>query len=101
MFFTTKIVSISSITAAVMFPLVSYAFHPTQFFVSTVFSLALSLFVVAMHKDNIRRLLNHEEKPITLGKRGKQEKEEKPKIEKKKTSLLEEDDDETDATGLR
>lgn len=93
MFFTTKIVSLSSITAAVMFPLVSYAFHPQQFIVSVVFSLGLSLFVVVMHKDNIRRLLNREEKPITLGKK-KPKKEEEPKEEPKR-SLLEEDEDET------
>ncbi len=91
MFFTTKIVSLSSITAAVMFPLIASCFPQNQFIVSTVFSLALGVFVVVMHKDNIRRLLNKEEKRVEFGKK---KKEGEASSEEKKHSLLEEDENE-------
>ncbi|MBR2952566.1 MAG: glycerol-3-phosphate 1-O-acyltransferase PlsY [Clostridia bacterium] len=69
MFAATRIISASSLTAAFFFPMVVYAFnynHPKLSY--TFFSLMISFFVIALHKDNIRRLLNKTEKKFTIKK---------------------------------
>lgn len=70
MFAATQIVSASSITAAFFYPIVVYAFHkgqPSLFY--TAFPLFFGLFVIAMHRENIHRLLNRTEKKVTFGKK--------------------------------
>ncbi len=93
MFFTTKIVSLSSITAALLYPLISSCFPKNNFIVSVVFSLALGVFVVVMHKDNIRRLWNKEECPVAFGKKKKEEP--APAVSKKRSLVDDEENDET------
>ncbi|MBR2634266.1 MAG: glycerol-3-phosphate acyltransferase [Clostridia bacterium] len=69
MFAATQIISASSITAAFFYPMVVYAFNgnaPNILYI--VFSIFMSFSVIAMHKDNIHRLLNKTEKKFTIHK---------------------------------
>lgn len=69
MFAATQIISASSITAAFFFPLVVYAFNSqTPNILYLFFSLLMACFVIAMHKENIHRLLNKTEKKFTIKK---------------------------------
>lgn len=75
MFAATQIISASSLTAAFFFPLIVYAFnyqHPKLSYI--FFSMMISFFVIAMHKDNIRRLMNKTEKKFTIKKSDKKDK---------------------------
>lgn len=67
--FTTRIVSLASIIAAVALPLTVYALHgpTTVFWVSA----GLAAFVIYAHRSNIRRLLKGEEH--RFGRRGVKE----------------------------
>ncbi len=62
---TTKIVSLSSILAAVLFPLLAILMKQSEAFV--LFSLFMSLFVIYRHRSNIVRLIRFEEP--TIGKK--------------------------------
>ena len=68
MFAATQIISASSLTAAFFFPLVVYAFNRPCKIEYLFFSLMISFFVIAMHKENIQRLLNKTEKKFTIKK---------------------------------
>ena len=75
MFLATQIISASSITAAFFYPLVVYAFNlqaPSPIYL--IFSFCIAFFVIAMHKENIHRLLNKTEKKFTIGKGDKNKK---------------------------
>ncbi len=75
MFAATRIISASSITAAFFYPLVVYAFnvnHPGMLYI--LFSLFISFIVIAMHRENIHRLLNKTEKKFTIKKDNKKQK---------------------------
>lgn len=72
MFLATQIISASSLTAAFFFPMVVYAFniqHPNIMYL--LFSIMMAFFVIAMHKENIHRLLNKTEKKFTIKKEKK------------------------------
>lgn len=72
MFLATQIISASSLTAAFFFPMVVYAFnmqHPNIMYL--LFSILMAFFVIAMHKENIHRLLNKTEKKFTIKKEKK------------------------------
>ena len=72
MFAATQIISASSITAAFFFPLVVYAFnYNNPSIVYFLFSFLMAAFVIAMHRENIQRLLNKTEKKFTIKKDGK------------------------------
>ena len=94
MFFTIRIVSVASITAAAIYPLLSTTFSvENNFLTSVLFSLALSVFVIAMHRDNIRRLLNNEEKRVEFGKKKKVEASTQPAPKAPTRPSLIDDDD--------
>ena len=74
MFAATQIISASSLTAAFFFPMVVYAFninHPRM--LDIFFSFMISFFVIAMHKENIHRLMNKTEKKFTIKKSDKKD----------------------------
>lgn len=72
MFLASRIVSASSITAAFFYPIVVYGFHrATPDLIYTAFSLFIGLFVIAMHRENIRRLIDRTEKKVEFGKNKK------------------------------
>lgn len=64
---TTKIVSLSSILAAVLFPMLAILLKQSEAFV--IFSFFMSLFVIYRHRSNILRLIRFEEP--TLGTKAK------------------------------
>ncbi len=69
MFAATQIISASSLTAAFFYPMVVYAFNLQRPNLAYIFfSLLISFIVIAMHKENIHRLLNKTEKKFTIGK---------------------------------
>ncbi|MBR5473300.1 MAG: glycerol-3-phosphate 1-O-acyltransferase PlsY [Clostridia bacterium] len=72
--FITRIVSISSIIAAITVASCSMAFHklinPTaQFWPIAVLSAVMGILVIAKHSDNIKRLINGTEKKMTFGRK--------------------------------
>ncbi len=69
MFIATQIISASSITAAFFYPMVVYAFNRSApNILYFLFSLMIAFFVIAMHKENIHRILNKTEKKFTIHK---------------------------------
>ena len=85
MFFSTRIVSAASITAAFFYPLLValiYRFNGKPRLEYILCSLFIGLFVVAMHRDNIRRMLNREEKKVDFSKWKKKREEKKKKAER-------------------
>lgn len=68
----TKIVSISSIAAAITVVSCTMAFHnlnnPALFWPQAILSIAMGVLVIAKHSENIKRLINGTEKKLTSGK---------------------------------
>lgn len=64
-FSATKIVSIASLAASVSFPIVAAFFGNISI---TLLSIILCIISVIKHRDNIRRLIRGEEKPLKLRK---------------------------------
>lgn len=63
-----RIVSLASVISAPVVPIVIMIMRqPAEY---QVFSVAAALIVIVKHKDNIRRLIRGEEKPITTRKKG-------------------------------
>lgn len=65
MVFTTRIVSLSSITVAALYPVATWLYYsfihttgPENVWVCTAFAAAMGALVVWMHRSNIQRLLN-------------------------------------------
>jgi glycerol-3-phosphate acyltransferase PlsY len=67
MFAATQIISASSITAAFFYPLLVHAFG-NRGIGPLSFALLMAFFVIALHKDNIHRILNKTEKKFTIKK---------------------------------
>lgn len=67
--FSTKIISLGSIIAAVSIPLISFVLcilSDRNYFIPTVFSFIFAIIIVVMHRTNIKRLIKGEEKRIKL-----------------------------------
>lgn len=63
-----RIVSLASVISAPVVPIVIMIMRqPTEY---QVFSIVAAVIVIVKHKDNIRRLIRGEEKPITARKKG-------------------------------
>lgn len=60
----TRMVSFGSLTVAVAFPIVCWFMYREFFYVGLV----MALIMIYKHKDNIKRLIHHEENKIDLGK---------------------------------
>lgn len=66
--FATRIVSVSSISSSLIFPLVAiFVFNETRLPL-IILAVAIALFVPYTHRENIRRLLNGTEKKFDFGK---------------------------------
>ena len=71
LFSFTKYVSLSSMTAAVLFPLINFfwpfwfAPHPVQ----TIVSVLMAVFIIVLHRENIVRLAKGTENKINLKKK--------------------------------
>ncbi|MBR6407687.1 MAG: glycerol-3-phosphate 1-O-acyltransferase PlsY [Clostridia bacterium] len=79
MFIMTRIISVSTLTAVALFPLVTYLmyhFHPfreqgmgdTYVLICTVLSACYAVIVFIMHRENIKRIIKGEEKRLKLKK---------------------------------
>lgn len=65
--FTTKYMSLASISSAVLLPILSLIFGYSA---STIyFSVGLGLFVIYRHRSNLARLIKGEEKKLSIGKK--------------------------------
>lgn len=62
--FITRIVSLSSMVAAVSFPLFVGFVYPESYHSLVVFSIVMSLLIILTHTKNIQRLVRGEEKKI-------------------------------------
>ena len=85
MFLSTRIVSAASITAAFFYPLLvalMYRYEGKPRLEYIVCSLFIGLFVIAMHRENIRRMINREEKKVDFAKWKKKREEKKKKAER-------------------
>lgn len=60
----TKMVSVGSITVCVAFPIVCWFMHREMVPVAII----MALIVIWKHSDNIKRLINHDENEVDIGK---------------------------------
>ena len=60
----TRMVSVGSLTVAVSFPVVCWFMYRDFFFIGLI----MALILIYKHKDNIRRLINHEENKLDFSK---------------------------------
>jgi acyl phosphate:glycerol-3-phosphate acyltransferase len=69
MFFTTRYVSLSSMSAGIAFPILNiFVFHTTAISL-IIFSMIVSILLLLTHQKNIERLLNKEESRARIIKR--------------------------------
>lgn len=64
---TARIVSLASILAAILFPILSFAFKTHVYFL--YFSIAIGLLVIYRHKSNIKRLIEGKESKLSFKSR--------------------------------
>ena len=67
LFVISRRMSIASIGAAVSYPFAVYAFAPQYLY----FGIAAAFFLLLMHRENIDRLVKGEEKPLSVGRKNK------------------------------
>ncbi len=68
-FFISRIVSVSSISAALIFPLIIFLLEGTDFLTLNIFSAIAAVLIVITHLKNIKRLLKGDEKKISFKKK--------------------------------
>jgi glycerol-3-phosphate acyltransferase PlsY len=68
-FASTRIVSISSIIAALSFPIIIFILERTDFITLNIFSIVATILIVITHLKNIKRLLKGEEKKLQFRKK--------------------------------
>jgi glycerol-3-phosphate acyltransferase PlsY len=65
-FIISKFVSLGAITAALIFPFISYFFLKNDIRIMIIFTIILSFLVIIAHRKNISRLLKGEENKMNL-----------------------------------
>ena len=68
-FASTRIVSISSIIAAISFPIIIFFLEKTDSITLNIFSIVATILIVITHLKNIKRLLKGEEKKLQFKKK--------------------------------
>ncbi|MGY6560641.1 MAG: glycerol-3-phosphate 1-O-acyltransferase PlsY [Luteibaculaceae bacterium] len=68
-FLTTRIVSVSSMLAAIFFPVCIFFIYPQDLWPIEYFSIIFGVVVLVTHRSNIKRLLGGEEQKIVLRKK--------------------------------
>jgi len=68
-FFSTRFVSLASLTAAICLPFVSYFIFQKAEPISVIFNLTISILVVFTHKKNINRLIKGNEPKMNFSKK--------------------------------
>ncbi len=90
----TKFVSLASIIGIGLYPLFVRAFvTPDRQGAIGLFAVLIAVFVIFMHRANMKRLINGEESKISLGKKKNKEQEDAPKSKKKKPEKIYKDSD--------
>ena len=79
----TRFVSLGSIIAVMLFPLMNSVFYTGEGFI-TLSAFAIMLLVVFLHRENIKRLLAGKESKISLGKSRAEKQAKKAALEAKK-----------------
>ena len=69
----TRYVSLGSVMGAFFYPIIQYAFYPSNSWI-TISSIITMLLVVFMHRENIKRLLAGNESKISFGTKKKESK---------------------------
>lgn len=75
-FLSTRIVSVSSMAAAIVFPLIVNFYIQTEVLSLKLFSIFIAILVLLTHQKNINRLLKGEESRVSFKKRTEQTNEE-------------------------
>ncbi|MDY0315374.1 MAG: glycerol-3-phosphate 1-O-acyltransferase PlsY [Bacteroidales bacterium] len=68
-FLISRIVSVSSLSAALLFPLIIYILEKGDSLTLSIFSIIATCLILITHKKNIKRLLKGEEKPLNFSKK--------------------------------
>lgn len=63
----TKIISVASIMGMLIYPLMLYRFTGGGF--NVLIALALAVFIIVLHRENIKRLMNGTENKLSFGKK--------------------------------
>ena len=79
MFLVTRRMSMGSLGAAAAYPFLIHHFAPQYFW----FSVIAAIFLLVMHRENIKRLLKGEEPPLTIGHKGKDKEKEAEEVKEK------------------
>ena len=79
----TRFVSLGSIIAVMLFPLMNSVFYTGEGFI-TLSAFAIMLLVVFLHRENIKRLLAGKESKISFGKSRAEKQAKKAALEAKK-----------------
>lgn len=72
LFLITRRMSVASLGAAVSYPFLVHHFAAQY----TYFGIAVALFLLIMHRENVIRLFKGEEKPLSIGHKGKKSEDE-------------------------
>lgn len=82
----TRLVSLASVMCALFYPLLFNAFAP-HINLSVAMAFMITVFVIFMHRENLKRIWNHEEKRLDLSKFSLKKKKKKAEVptEEKKT----------------
>lgn len=90
----TKFVSLASIIGIGLYPLFVSAFvTPKRQGAIGLFAVLIAVFVIFMHRANMKRLINGEESKISLGKKKNKEQEDAPENKKTKPEKIYKDSD--------
>ena len=68
LFIIFRRMSVASLGAAISYPFLVHHFAPQY----TYFGVAVAIFLLIMHRENIARLIKGEEKPLTIGHKNKE-----------------------------
>ncbi|MBQ6892927.1 MAG: glycerol-3-phosphate acyltransferase, partial [Clostridia bacterium] len=67
----TKYVSLGSVICCMLYPIITYRLNTWNSGFAVLFSFMTAAVVIFMHRENIKRLINHTENKISLSKKKK------------------------------
>ncbi len=71
---STKFVSLGSVIACMLYPIITYKLNTWNSGFAVIFSFMTAAVVIFMHRENIKRLVNHTENKISFSKKSKEKK---------------------------
>ena len=91
----TRFVSLGSIIAVMLFPLMNSVFYTSEGFI-TLAAFAIMLLVVFMHRENIKRLLDGKESKIDFGRSRAEKKAKKAELEAKRAKRVSQEENDSE-----